>query len=304
MQQTLIQPQGDATEANGYLVSPVTRIETNLPLHSSRHNPATAPMHYETLLVERNVPDYIVITLNRPDKLNALNIALLDDLHKVIAEVARDVSIRGVIITGAGEKAFAAGADIAELNALDGYTGADYSKHGQHAFSAIERLEAPVIAAVNGFALGGGCELAMACHIRLASEKARFGQPEVNLGIIPGFGGTQRLARLIGVARAIEYNLTGDMIDAPTAERIGLVNHVYPHAELMLRAQEMMLRILSKGPDAVRHTLHATRMSPDLTIDEGLALEATLFGQCCGTSDFKEGTAAFLEKREARFVGE
>jgi enoyl-CoA hydratase len=260
-------------------------------------------MAYETILIDRKPEGYVVLTLNRPDKLNALNIQLLDELREAIAEIERDESIRGVIITGSGEKAFAAGADIAELNRLDGYTGSEYSERGQRVFSMIERLDDPVIAAVNGFALGGGCELAMACHIRLASEKAKFGQPEVNLGIIPGFGGTQRLARLVGPARSAEYNLTGDMIDAVTAERIGLANHVYPPDQLMEKAEEMMRKMLTKGPVALRKTLRAVVASVDATIDEGLGLEAKLFGECCGTEDFKEGTGAFLEKRPATFTG-
>jgi enoyl-CoA hydratase len=260
-------------------------------------------MSYETILFERRPEGFAVITLNRPDKLNALNIQLLDELRDAIAEISRDRSIGGVIITGSGEKAFAAGADIAELNRLDGYTGREYSERGQRVFSMIEKLDRPVIAAVNGFALGGGCELAMACHIRLASEKAKFGQPEVNLGIIPGFGGTQRLTRLVGPARSAEYNLTGDMIDAATAERIGLANHVYAPPELMEKAEEMMKKILAKGPVAMRKTLQAVVASVDASIDEGLALEAALFGECCGTEDFKEGTGAFLEKRAAAFEG-
>ena len=260
-------------------------------------------MAYETILIDRKPEGYVILTLNRPDKLNALNIQLLDELREVIAEIERDESIRGVIITGSGEKAFAAGADIAELNRLDGYTGSEYSERGQRVFSMIERLDAPVIAAVNGFALGGGCELAMACHIRLASEKAKFGQPEVNLGIIPGFGGTQRLTRLVGPARSAEYNLTGDMIDAATAERIGLANHVYSPDQLMEKAEEMMKKMLAKGPTALRKTLRAVVASVDATIDEGLALEAKLFGECCDTEDFKEGTGAFLEKRPAAFSG-
>lgn len=260
-------------------------------------------MAYETLLIEHRPEGYTVITLNRPDKLNALNIQLLDDLRSAIEEIGRDATVRGVIITGAGEKAFAAGADIAELNRLDGSTGRAYSERGQAVFSLIEKLDRPVIAAVNGFALGGGCELAMACHIRLAGERAKFGQPEVNLGIIPGFGGTQRLTRLVGPARSAEYNLTGDMVDAATAERIGLANHVYPQAELMERAEEMMKKILAKGPAAVRHTLASVVAASDLTIDEGMAFEAARFGECCGTADFKEGTGAFLEKRAANFTG-
>lgn len=260
-------------------------------------------MNFETILVDSRPEGFVVITLNRPDKLNALNIQLLRELHEAIGSISAEPSIRGVIITGSGEKAFAAGADIAELNRLDGETGAEYSERGQAVFSAIERLPVPVIAAVNGFALGGGCELAMACHIRLASERAKFGQPEVNLGIIPGFGGTQRLTRLVGPARSAEYNLTGDMIDAATAERIGLANHVYPADQLMDKAIEMMGKILAKGPIAVEKTLRAVVEGVDLSIDHGLALEARLFGECCGTKDFKEGTGAFLEKRPADFRG-
>ncbi|MBC8145348.1 MAG: enoyl-CoA hydratase/isomerase family protein [bacterium] len=260
-------------------------------------------MTFETILVDRRPEGFVIITLNRPDKLNALNIKLLSEVHEVISSIASEPSIRGVIITGSGEKAFAAGADIAELNKLDATTGADYSRSGQAVFTAIEKLPVPVIAAVNGFALGGGCELAMACHIRLASERAKFGQPEVNLGIIPGFGGTQRLTRLVGPARSAEYNLTGDMIDAATAERIGLANHVYPPEQLMLKAEEMMMKIVAKGPIAIERTLRAIVEGVDLSIDHGLSLEARLFGETCGTKDFKEGTSAFLEKRPADFRG-
>ncbi len=259
-------------------------------------------MTLETLLLDRR-DGYAVVTLNRPDKLNALNVQLLEELHMTIHELRDDHSVRGVIITGAGDKAFAAGADIAELNKLDEPGGQEYSARGQAVFNAIERMTAPVIAAVNGFALGGGCELAMSCHIRLASERAKFGQPEVNLGIIPGFGGTQRLARLIGPARAVEYNLTGDTIDAATAERIGLVNHVYAPDELMAKAEEMMGKILTKGPLAVQRALEATVAATDAQIDDGLELESRLFGECCATGDFKEGTGAFLEKRAATFEG-
>ncbi len=259
------------------------------------------PMQFETILLDRRAEGFVVITLNRPDKLNALNIQLLDDLHEAVSQLSREESVRGMIITGAGEKAFAAGADIAELNRLDGYTGQAYAERGHRVFNAIERFGSPVIAAVNGFALGGGCELAMACHIRLASERAKFGQPEVNLGIIPGFGGTQRLTRLVGPARSAELNLTGDLIDAATAERIGLVNHVYPGEQLMEKAEEMMKKMLSKGPFAVKMALRAVVASVDATIDEGIALEAKLFGECCGTEDFKEGTGAFLEKRTPEF---
>lgn len=259
-------------------------------------------MNYETLLIDRR-DGYTVITLNRPDKYNALSIQLLDELRTAIDDLYADDGVRGIIITGSGEKAFAAGADIGELNRLDATTGAAYSERGQGVFLAIERMNVPVIAAVNGVALGGGCELAMACHIRVASERAKFGQPEVNLGIIPGFGGTQRLSRLIGPARAIEYCLTGETIDAAKAERIGLANYVVPAAELMGKAEELMRSILAKGPVAVSKTLQAVVASVDAPIEDGLGLEAELFGECCGTEDFKEGTGAFLEKRAAAFTG-
>ncbi len=259
-------------------------------------------MEYTTISVDRH-DAHVVITLNRPDALNALSIELLGELRHVIAEVERDESIRGAILTGAG-KAFAAGADIEELHELDGYTGREYAERGQAVFSMIENFDKPVIAAVNGFALGGGCELAMACHIRLASSKARFGQPEVSLGIIPGFGGTQRLGRLVGLGRAIEYNLTGEVIDAETAHRIGLANHIYEPEELMPAATTMIETILSKGPIAVSNALRATVESCDLTTEKGMAREAELFGETCGTTDFKEGTRAFLEKRAPQFIGE
>lgn len=260
-------------------------------------------MSYTNLHIERKLAGYAIITLNRPDKLNALSVDLLTELGQAMAELTADPAVRGLILTGAG-KAFAAGADIAELHALDGNTGQGYSEHGHTVLMSIERARFPVIAAVNGFALGGGCELSMACHIRLASQKAKFGQPEVNLGIIPGFGGTQRLGRLVGQGRAMELNLTGDMIDAATAEAIGLVNHVYAPEDLMEKAEEMMVRIMSKGPVAVAAVVRAVHAAADMTLDEGVTLEAQLFGQTCGSRDFKEGTQAFLDKREAEFSGE
>lgn len=256
-----------------------------------------------TMLSVAQKDAYVIISLNRPEALNALSIGLLGELRDAIASVRDNDDVRGVIITGSGPKAFAAGADIEELNKLDGVTGEEYSLRGQQVFTMIENLGKPVIAAVNGFALGGGCELAMACHVRIVSEKARFGQPEVNLGIIPGFGGTQRLSRLIGLGRAVEYNLTGDMIDAASAERMGLANHICAPDELMEKAEEMMAKILAKGPIAVKHTLQATVASVDLPTNEGMAYEAKLFGETCGTADFKEGTQAFLEKRKADFTG-
>ena len=259
-------------------------------------------MGYDNIAIETK-ENYAILRLDRPDALNALSIALLDELRQAIEQIAGDATIRGIILTGTGEKAFAAGADIEELNRLDGETGAAYAERGQAVFMLIENLAKPVIAAVNGFALGGGCELAMSCHIRLASAKARFAQPEVSLGIIPGFGGTQRLGRLVGLGHAIELNLTGAMIGADRAAAIGLVNHVHPPEELLAEAEKMMTTILAQGPVAVTNALAATVASCDLATPDGMAHEADLFGKTCGTSDFAEGTSAFLEKRKPDFHG-
>ena len=206
-----------------------------------------------------------------------------------------------VILTGAGEKAFVAGTDIRELTSLDRKTGEAFSRGGQELFDLIEQLGKPVIAAVNGFALGGGCELAMACHIRIAAEQAKFGQPEVNLGIIPGYGGTQRLARLVGVGRAIEMILTGEPVSAQEALRIGLANRVVPQSELMTAALELAGKIASKGQVAVRLALQAARETQERHLEAGQQFEAQLFGTCCASEDFREGTAAFLEKRKPEF---
>src|SRR5690606_17033591 len=206
-----------------------------------------------------------------------------------------------VILTGSGEIAFIAGADIKELNALNMVSGKEFAEKGQDVFNSIENFDKPVIAAVNGFALGGGCELALSCHIRLASENAKFGQPEVNLGIIPGYGGTQRLTRLLNSGRAAEMILTADMIDANEAFRIGLVNKVYPQSELQSRAFEMAVKIASKGQQAIRLALKAIKVVDEVSLQEGQNMEATLFALCCGTEDFKEGTKAFLEKRKPAF---
>jgi enoyl-CoA hydratase len=257
-------------------------------------------MEYKNIIFE--VKDSIAqITINRPDKYNALNNATIEELDDVITKVVNADNIYVVIITGAGEKAFVAGADIAELNKLTLLKGKEFSEKGQAVFNKIEKLGKPVIAAVNGFALGGGCELALACHIRLASENAKFGQPEVNLGVIPGYGGTQRLSRLINTGRALEYILTGDMIDAQEAYRIGLVNKVYPSSELLDKAWEMAQKIKSKGQVAIRMATKAVVNGSDVKKEEGLALEASLFAVCCGSEDFKEGTSAFLEKRQPNF---
>jgi len=257
-------------------------------------------MEYQNILFEKKNHTAIV-TINRPDKLNALNDATLIDLKNCFEQIRNENEIYVVIITGAGEKAFVAGADISELNKLDAFTGKQFSEFGQSVFSSIENLGKPVIAAVNGFALGGGCELALACHIRLASDKAKFGQPEVNLGIIPGYGGTQRLTRLINTGRAAEMILSSDLIDANEALRIGLVNKIFNQEELLSKAIELAEKISSKGQKAIHLALSAILSCNEQSETEGLKFEARLFGDCCGTQDFKEGTSAFLEKRKPVF---
>ncbi|HKB87272.1 MAG TPA: enoyl-CoA hydratase-related protein [Ignavibacteriaceae bacterium] len=257
-------------------------------------------MSYQNLLIETK-GSLTIVKINRPDKLNALNDLTINELNDVFNSIKNDDSIKAVIITGSGEKAFVAGADISELHMLNMISARSFAEKGQSVYNLIESMDKPVIAAVNGFALGGGCELALACHIRLASENARFGQPEVNLGLIPGYGGTQRLARLINPGRTMEYILTGDMIDASEAFRIGLVNHIYPQAELMAKAEEMANKIISKARHAVRFAVKAVTATKEISQREGLNYEASLFALCCGTEDFKEGTSAFLEKRKADF---
>ncbi|MDT3741415.1 MAG: enoyl-CoA hydratase-related protein [Candidatus Kapabacteria bacterium] len=260
-------------------------------------------MNFDTLIFEKR-NNYALVTLNRPDKLNALNKQMFDDLASVINELEQSKDIYALVLTGSGEKAFAAGADIKELNASDSATGEYFSKYGSEVMARLENLRIPVIAAVNGFALGGGCELSMACHIRFASENAKFGQPEVNLGIIPGYGGTQRLTRLVGKAAAIELIISGNIINAEEAYRIGLVNHVYPLADLMTKVEEFVSLILTKAPLAVQASIEAISSGENISQSDGLAIESKLFGQTCGTKDFKEGTTAFLEKRKAAFTGE
>jgi enoyl-CoA hydratase len=257
-------------------------------------------MAYETLL--RSVSGRIaVVTVNRPDKLNALNATAKQELRSLFTEIKSDTSIDVVILTGSGEKAFVAGTDIKELTVLGNETGREFSAKGQEVFDLIENLGKPVIAAVNGYALGGGCELALACHIRIAAENAKFGQPEGNLGIIPGYGGTQRLARLVGRGRAMEMILTGDQMSAPEALAFGLVNKVVQQTELMKTAMAMAEKICSKGQIAVRMSLKAVNMTAETSLSDGQKLEASLFGLCCDTADFKEGTTAFLEKRKPAF---
>jgi enoyl-CoA hydratase len=256
---------------------------------------------YETLLyaVDRNVAS---VTVNRPDKLNALNATAKAELADCMGKIKNDMAVHVVVLTGAGDKAFVAGTDIGELTALSAQSGEEFAARGQAVLDMIEYLGKPVIAAVNGYALGGGCELAMACHIRLASDHAKFGQPEVNLGIIPGYGGTQRLARLIGRGKAMEMVLTGMQIDAQEALRIGLVSKVFPHDELLTRARAMADTIAGFGQVAVRAALKAVNATDEMSLSDGERLEANLFGLCCDSLDFKEGTRAFLEKRKPVFV--
>ena len=259
-------------------------------------------MTYQTLLVD--VKDGVAtITVNRPDKLNALNAQVVADLDAAVAALKADPSVRGVILTGAGPKAFVAGADIGNLAQLGVMDGRAFALRGQAVLNALETMGKPVLAAVNGFALGGGCELAMACHIRIAGENAKFGQPEVKLGITPGYGGTQRLPRLVGKGRALHLLLSAEMIDAPEALRIGLVTKVVPADQLMAEAEKLMRTILANGPVAVALTIDAVHQGLEMTLAEGLQLEANLFGLVASTQDMKEGLTAFLEKRPARFEG-
>ena len=259
-------------------------------------------MGYENILYEIKGGS-AVLTIARPDKLNALNRATIEELAKAMSAAADDEAVKAVVLTGAGEKAFVAGADIAEIARLDAASGREFALFGQGVYRAIETLPKPVIAAVNGFALGGGCELAMACHIRIASENAQFGQPEVNLGVIAGYGGTQRMARLVGKGRALELLLTGDRVDARRACEIGLVNAVVPLQDLLPKALELATRMGAKAPLAVRHCLEAVNAGLDMPLEQGCYLEATLFGLCCASDDMREGTGAFLEKRKPVFKG-
>ncbi|CCV15531.1 enoyl-CoA hydratase-related protein [Mesorhizobium sp. STM 4661] len=243
------------------------------------------------------------VTINRPKVLNALNRATWLDLRSAFEDARDDAAVRGVILTGSGDKAFVAGADISELAHVSAVEAEASSRLGQAVLDLVENLGKPVIAAINGFALGGGCETAMACTIRIAVPPAKFGQPEVKLGLLPGGGGTQRLPRLIGKGRALQLILTGGLIDAEEAYRIGLVNEIVPAAELMARAEAILHQIAANGPIAVRYALEATHKGMDTSQSEGLALEAAYFGLCAGTEDKKEGTSAFLEKRAPQFHG-
>ena len=255
-----------------------------------------------TLLVTHDGP-VATVAVNRPDTLNALNAATFDELRRVLLEARKNTNVRALVLTGTGAKAFVAGADIRELATLNPAEARALAERGQHVFDLVERLGKPVIAAINGYALGGGCELALACTVRIASEAAKIGQPEVNLGLIPGYGGTQRLPRLVGRGRALELLLTGEPIDAQEAWRIGLVNRVVPAAEVVPAAQALAARLAAKAPQAVRAILDAVARGLDGALAQGLAHEAALFALMAATEDMKEGTRAFLENRPAAFTG-
>ena len=258
---------------------------------------------FENLLLTREGA-VALVTINRPQVLNALDSRTLEELRRAMLELSGDAGIRAITITGAGEKAFAAGADIAELVAGRPASSRQHSLRGQHIFDLIENLGKPVIAAINGYALGGGCELAMACTVRLAAQTARLGQPEVNLGLIPGFGGTQRLARLVGKAAALELLLTGRQVTADEAFRMGLVNRVVSPGELPNAANELAQELATKAPHAVRCIIEAVNRGFETSLQTGQSLEASLFGVIASTDDMREGTTAFLEKRKPIFKGE
>jgi len=259
-------------------------------------------MAFDNLLLERDGA-VAVLTINRPKVLNALNAQTLDELRRAILELKHDAAIRVVILTGAGEKSFIAGADINELAVQSPIDGREHAIRGQHVFDLIEHMGKPVIAAINGYALGGGCELAMACTIRIAADSARLGQPEINLGIVPGYAGTQRLSRLVGRGRALELLLTGDQVTAHEAHRLGLVNRVVPAADLMTEARSLAGTLAAKAPVAVRYILEAVHKGLEMPFPQAQVFEATLFGLVAATEDMREGTNAFLEKRKPEFKG-
>jgi enoyl-CoA hydratase len=259
-------------------------------------------MSFETLLVERDGA-VVVVTINRPKVLNALNRQTISDLQRALVDFEQDTAVRAIVITGAGEKAFVAGADINELAVLSPAEGQLHARRGQAVFNKIEQLGKPVIAAINGFALGGGCELAMACTLRVASDTAKLGQPEVNLGLIPGYAGSQRLPRLVGKGLAFEILLSGEMVSAARAYEIGLVNRVVPAAELLPQARELAGMLAAKAPLAVRLILQAVNHGGEMPQDDAQFLEASLFGLVASSEDMKEGTRAFLEKRPASWQG-
>lgn len=259
----------------------------------------TDPRHVR---VDRD-DELAVVTIDRPEKMNALNPEVIRQIGAAFDELRDDGGVKGVVLTGAGEKAFVAGADIGVLAEMDALSGVEVSRQGQEVFAGIERFPKPVVAAVGGYALGGGCELALACHMRVASDDARFGLPEVGLGIIPGYGGTIRLARLVGLGRAIEMTLTGDMVGAERAREMGLVSAVCPRPELMDTARALLRKVTKNGPVAVRMALESVYRALDTSTAEALDFESSLFGLLASTDDMKEGMAAFLEKRKPSFEG-
>jgi enoyl-CoA hydratase len=257
-------------------------------------------MEYQNILTSIK-EGILTLTINREPKLNALNLQTMKEIGAVFEEVRQNEAVKAVIVTGAGAKAFVAGADISEIAQLSKEEGARFAAAGQSIFASIEQCPKPVIAAVNGFALGGGCELAMACHIRVAAENAKFGLPEVSLGILPGYGGTQRLPKLVGRGKAIEMMCTGDMMGAAEAKEWGLANHVVPAEELIAFCEAMLKKMMQKAPLAIAKVIASVNALDEVA--NGYAFEAEVFGECCLTQDFKEGTSAFLEKRKANFQG-
>lgn len=259
-------------------------------------------MQFDNLQVERRGL-VAIATINRPDKLNALNHRTVDELHQAFDTFAGDDEVRAVVVTGAGDKAFVAGADIQEIRDQDPLQAREFSERGQQLMRRIETMTKPVIAAINGFALGGGLELALACHLRYAAGSARLGLPEIKLGIIPGFGGTQRLARVAGKGRALEMMLSGEPVDAQTAERLGIVQAVVADEPVLEHATRLAERLATAAPHATSAILAATDRGPDMSLDAALAFETARFALCCATGDMREGTAAFLEKRKPQFTG-
>jgi enoyl-CoA hydratase len=277
-------------------------LEFNTEGAESAEDAEKKMMAYENILYEKK-DGIAYITFNRPKVLNALNRKTVEELQGALLDARGDESVRVLILTGTGEKSFVAGADISELAVQTPVNGKEFSLYGQSVFHLLETMGKPSICAISGFALGGGCELALSCTIRIASNTAKLGQPEVKLGILPGYGGTQRLARLCGKGAAHELCLTGEMITAEEALRIGLVNHVYQPAELIPAAEAMARKIIANGPLAVKFTMEAIERGTEAPLEEGLFLEATLFGVACATEDMREGTKAFLEKRSPQFKG-